>query len=206
MKALLKKIYHWSGGIVSLIKIKKALREQQEVKIVVGSAGIHDKGWIATSMTLLDLTKPEEWKKILPEKSVSAILAEHVWEHLDKKEARIATQTCYRFLKPGGYARIAVPDGNHPDPKYLEYVRPGGTGVGADDHKELYTNDKLAAVFSTAGFKVKSLEYFDQKGKFHFANWEPIDGKIHRSKRFDKRNKHGQLNYTSIIIDAVKPK
>ena len=48
------------------------------------------------------------------------------------------------------------------------------------------------------------LEYFDDFGNFHFEDWSPEDGIIHRSKRFDQRNKES-LVYTSIILDARKP-
>lgn len=36
-----------------------------------------------------------------------------------------------RVLKPGGYVRVAVPDGFHPDPAYIEMGRPGGYGTGS---------------------------------------------------------------------------
>jgi len=50
---------------------------------------------------------------------LDAILAEHVWEHLTKEEALIAALTCYRYIKNGGYLRVAVPDGPHPNPQTL---------------------------------------------------------------------------------------
>jgi predicted SAM-dependent methyltransferase len=55
-----------------------------------------------------------------------------------------------------------------------------------------------------ADFKVNLLEYFDQEGKFHFIEWDPLEGKIHRSSRLDDRNKDGNLKFTSIILDAYK--
>ena len=39
---------------------------------------------------------------------------------------------------PGGNFRIAVPDGFHTDPSYIENVKPGGTGEGSEDHKNLF--------------------------------------------------------------------
>lgn len=39
-----------------------------------------------------------------------AFLAEHVWEHLSLEDAHRATRNCYRFLRPGGRLRLAVPD------------------------------------------------------------------------------------------------
>lgn len=97
-----------------------------------------------------------------------------------------------------------MPDGYHNKEEYINYVRPGGSGAGADDHKVLYTYKSLTKIFQDAGFHVKLLEYFDENGKFHFTEWNERDGMIHRSVRFDERNCNDELNYTSIIIDAVK--
>ena len=63
-------------------------------------------------------------------------MAEHVWEHLSEADARAANRLCFRYLKPGGVLRLAVPDGLHPDPGYIDEVRPGGTGAGVDDQEE----------------------------------------------------------------------
>jgi predicted SAM-dependent methyltransferase len=49
------------------------------------------------------------------------------------------------------------------------------------------------------------LEHFDEQGVFHATEWDPLEGMIERSARFDDRNKNGTLAYTSIIIDAIKP-
>lgn len=38
-----------------------------------------------------------------------------------------------------------------------------------------------------------------------FYKPDNINGKIHRSKYFDERNKNGELKYTSLIFDAIKP-
>jgi len=89
-------------------------------------------------------------------------LAEHVWEAFDIEESLVAARNCFRFLKPGGYLRVAVPDGNHPNPLYIADVRPGGSGSGAEDHKFLYTHSTLSTVFESAGLKVNLLEYFDE--------------------------------------------
>ena len=132
------------------------------------------------------------------------MLAEHVWEHLTIDQGLEAAQRCFEYLKPGGYLRVAVPDGFHPDELYRHRVRPGGSGAGADDHRVLYNHITLADIFEKAGFRVDLLEYFDSEGKFHFVDWNPEDGKINRSWRFDRRNEDGATNYTSIILDAYK--
>ncbi|MGF1986573.1 MAG: FkbM family methyltransferase [Nostoc sp. ZfuVER08] len=174
------------------------------IKIIVGSAGVNQTGWISTDINNLNLLRPEDWENMFSKSVIDVILAEHVWEHLTKDEGIIAAQNCYLYLKPGGYIRIAVPDGFHPSSEYISWVKPGGVGAGALDHKILYNYISLKEVFEIAGFKVNLLEYFDEQGEFNFIDWNSDDGMIHRSSRFDERNINGKLNYTSLILDAQK--
>jgi predicted SAM-dependent methyltransferase len=176
-------------------------------RIVIGACSKHDSGWIPTEISYLNLLKPEHWERALVPASLDAMLAEHVWEHLTPKEAEKAVQICYTYLKPGGYIRIAVPDGLHPSPEYLSWVRPGGATPGqlSNDHKVLYTYQTLVSEFEAAGFSAKLYEYFDELGEFHYRDWNTAEGTIRRSKRFDPRNSDGSLTFTSIIMDAYKP-
>ena len=163
-----------------------------------------DKGWLPTSIDFLDLLKECDWQRYFYPNSIDAILAEHVWEHLTAAEGLQAAKNCFHYLRPGGYIRIAVPDGLHPDHCYIESVKVGGSGPGSNDHKVLYTYATLKELFEAAEFKVDLLEYFDERAEFHYKEWDPKDGMIHRSKLWDERNKDGRLNYTSIIIDGHK--
>ena len=172
------------------------------LRIVVGASGVVDSGWTKTEQTYLDLLKPDDWERYFNPGQIDAILAEHVWEHLTVDQGIMAARTCLRYLRPGGYLRIAVPDGNHPDPGYISGVKPGGLGPGADDHKVLYDYKSLSRTISAVGLKVEPLEYFDENGRFVFNPWNARDGMIHRSARYDERNHDGKLNYTSLIIDA----
>ncbi|HEV8069019.1 MAG TPA: methyltransferase domain-containing protein [Planctomycetaceae bacterium] len=185
--------------------LKKRVRQSSPLRIVVGAGGLYDLGWIPTDVDVLDILDDAHWRRLFRENSIDAILAEHVWEHLTAEQGLRAAQNCNRFLRPGGYLRAAVPDGFHPDPTYLERVRPGGSGAGAQDHKLLYNHETFRQLFESAGFQVEPLEYFDSAGQFYAANWDPALGKIDRSQRFDERNKQGQLVYTSVILDARKP-
>ncbi|MEO6001396.1 MAG: hypothetical protein ABIN89_31380 [Chitinophagaceae bacterium] len=191
-------------AIKGSVALKHALKNRPNPRIVVGASGVFQDDWIPTDVHTLNLLKPERWKFFLKENSIESILAEHVWEHLAVDEGTIAAKTCYRYIKNGGYARIAVPDGYHNKKEYINYVKPGGTGDGANDHKVLYTYKTLSKVFTDAGFSIKLLEYFDEQGEFHFTGWDPKKGMVHRSKRFDERNTNNELNYTSLIIDAIK--
>ncbi|MFH1999658.1 MAG: methyltransferase domain-containing protein, partial [Planctomycetota bacterium] len=167
-------------------------------------------GWVPTNQETFNILVESDWSAYFKPDSLDAILAEHVWEHLTTEEAAIAARNCYHFLKPGGYLRVAVPDGFHPVPDYIEWVRPGGNGPGADDHKVLYTCNTFQRLFTLVGFNVDMLEYYDEQGLFHYVDWEPADGMIRRSMRFDKvtfdRSKSGgNFDFTSIVLDARKP-
>jgi predicted SAM-dependent methyltransferase len=143
------------------------------------------------------------WHRFFADRSVDAILAEHVWEHLTPEDASKAARTCYRFLRPSGRLRIAVPDGNNPAPEYIAAVRPGGSGPGAQDHQQLFTVHSLSRLLEEAGFDVTPLEWFDENGEFHSRAWDPMDGFVRRSLRFDERNVNGKSGYTSLIVDAI---
>lgn len=175
------------------------------MRVVVGAGGRYEPGWIPTDLDSLNLTDSVDWGQLFQTASIDVIFAEHVWEHLTAPEAQTATGYCFRYLKPGGRLRIAVPDGFHPDPSYQEYVRPGGTGPGADDHKALYNHETLSALLREAGFHPHPLEYFDEAGTFHQEKWNSEFGTVKRSARLDERNCDGKLNYTSLIVDGIKP-
>jgi predicted SAM-dependent methyltransferase len=190
-------------------KISEALRVQRyrvSGKILIGAAGQGNPGWLPTEKRFLDVTERGCFTLYWKPGSRRAFLAEHVWEHLDEEEAGKAIANCFEFLRPGGRLRLAVPDGCHPDPAYIESVRPGGTGAGADDHKVLYNYGSLSGKLALAGFRVELLEYWDESGRFHAREWSPEDGHIRRSSRHDPRNRAGTLAYTSLIVDGIKPR
>lgn len=186
-------------GIYSITNIVDG-KNTNSMKIEIGGVG-NQPGWVVTQINTLNLLKEGDWQKF---SNIKMLLAEHVWEHLSRTEAQKAAEMCYKHLSLGGHLRVAVPDGYHPDTDYIEYVRPGGSGVGADDHKILYTYKTLAHIFESVGFNVTLLEYWDEDGEFHHIPWDVDDGRIRRSLRFDPRNTDGQPHYTSIILDARK--
>jgi predicted SAM-dependent methyltransferase len=197
-------IFSFLKKIILKKKIEKKIQQSSDLKIIIGAAHTEIDGWISTNRDVLDLLKPDRWQRLLGEPKIKAILAEHVWEHLTEADALFAAQLCYKFLKPGGYMRVAVPDGYFPNQEYIDYVKPGGHGAGSDDHKVLYNYKTFKSVFENAGFKVDLLEYFDEGGQFCESTWNAEDGMIFRSKRFDERNTDSEIKYSSIIIDAKK--
>jgi predicted SAM-dependent methyltransferase len=181
------------------------LHFQKRLKLNIGSAGVNsDDSWLPTDIDILDITDHGNWSSLLNKIRFKNIMAEHVWEHLTEEHTALANKNCYDFLERGGGLRIAVPDGNHPDEKYIEWVRVGGNGEGADDHKILYTYDVMKQKLEKVGFEVRLLEYWDENGKFHYTDWTNEGGLIRRSRRYDERNVSGELKYTSLIVDAIK--
>jgi predicted SAM-dependent methyltransferase len=175
-------------------------------KVIIGASEITYSGWFATEKDVLDVTDRNTFLRHWKPASRSAFLAEHVWEHLDEERARSANANCFEFLEPGGRLRIAVPDGYKPDPDYIDWVRPGGVGPGAQDHLILYSYKSLSQQLALAGFDTFALEYWDEKGHFHFQEWLSTEGHIRRSSRYDPRNQEKPLAYTSLIVDGIKPK
>jgi predicted SAM-dependent methyltransferase/GT2 family glycosyltransferase len=184
----------------------KAIRNSgSSPKIIVGAGCTQYQGWVSTDRDILNLLNENDWRSYFHPEMLDAILAEHVWEHLTSQEAEIAVRFCLRYLRPGGHLRLAVPDGYHRDANYLDQVRPGGSGEGADDHKVLYNYRTLSELLQRVGYKVQLLEWFDEEGHFHHEDWDEADGFVSRSTRYDPRNRVNPTEYTSLIVDAIKP-
>lgn len=204
MYKILKILFH----IAKLLKIKLRIIHckfaNKDIKLIIGAGGIIHKGWIATDIDSLNIIHVNDWRRLFPPLSVSAILAEHVFEHLSFDDASKAFENCFHYLKDSGYIRIAVPDGLNPSKEYIQNVMPGGQGLGAKDHKVLYDYHTMVKLLESQGFNVILLEYYDENGNFHYNEWAPEMGMISRSRRFDPRNQGGEFLYSSLIVDAIK--
>ena len=173
-------------------------------RVVLGAGQTDFPGWEATDREVVDVACRDDFARLWAPGSRRLFLAEHVWEHLPAEAAAAGLRNCREFLAPGGCLRIAVPDGFHPDPEYIEHVRPGGTGAGADDHHALYTVDSLSKLVREAGLTSEPVEYWDAAGTFH-SNYTDDRGRISRCLANDARNADGKPNYSSLIIDCVRP-
>ena len=186
----------------------QSIAPEKPVRIIIGAGDQRWPGWIHTQKEELDLQNPEDWESSFHNRRADAFLCEHVWEHMTKDEGIIAAKTCFQWLRPGGYLRCAVPDANFPDREYQLSARVGGPGPKdhpAADHKIIYDYILFSDVFKHAGFDVDLLEYCDEKGRFHYNQWSPVDGPIYRSLRSDHRNQESDIKSVSLIIDAIKP-
>jgi len=191
-------------NILALIRLKSKIKNSTgKLQIIIGSEKTKYDNWLSTNIESLNLLSINSFKNLFGDKKADRFLAEHVFEHISYEDALIALRHCYKYLKKGGAIRIAVPDGFHPNPNYIDMVKPGGFGYGSDDHKLLYDYKLLSKVLEEAGFKVNLLEYYDEQGEFHFNDWDSKDGHIMRSMRYDRRFNE-PLGYSSLIIEGIK--
>lgn len=183
------------------VEIRLRARFQSPLRVIVGSSGTRQRGWISTDIQHLDVTDPNDWHQLFGPHRVSVVLAEHVWEHLQPQEAEAAARLAYEWLAPGGHMRIAVPDGNNPNPEYIDEVRPGATGLGASyGHHVLYTVESLTRLLRGTGFLCLPLEYFTPDGVFAAVEWDSEDGHVRRSTHTSGSTSR------SLIVDAQKPR
>ena len=207
---LLRHIYRPARRLVARRQLARRIRSLRErharCRVVIGANKKCQAGWIPSEFYTLDVRDPADWQQYFHRESVDALVAEHVWEHLSIDDGQAAARLCLAYLKPGGHLRIAVPDGLFPDPSYIEFVEPGGSGPSAWDHRVLFTYRILGAALEEVGFEVELLEYYDEDGAFHEKEWDPDDGRIERSARLQKPGVRtfGGLPYTSLIVDAHK--
>ena len=201
MKELLKKLKIF----IKRIRLKTQVFWAKEVNLIVGAGGTSYPNWIPAEKDCLDISKKDDFDKVLGRRKINKLLAEHVLEHLDDITLKQSLSNINTFLVTSGSFRIAVPDGYHSDLNYIEQVKPGGTGNGSDDHKHLFTYQTLSQLLTENGFQASLVEYWDEKGQFH-SNYKNNDelGYIKRSLINDQRNSDNNPNYTSLIIDAIK--
>ena len=179
------------------------LRLARATKVIIGASGTTMPGWVSTDVDTLDLCAFKSFSRIWSDRG-SPISCGTCLGAFGRVCALEAVKNCSGFLAPCGRLRVAVPDGNHPDPKYIEYVRPGGTGPGCDDHKRLFTVSTLCDLINEGGLVPVPMEWWDSDGNFHKEVWNVEDGLVTRSADYDERNKIVPLSYTSLIVDAFK--
>lgn len=183
-------------------ELRQRAAASDPLAVVLGAGATQYPGWLNTDRDLLDLCVDADWARLFAPASLDRLLCEHVLEHLTLDRNRLALTNCFRYLKPGGRLRIAVPDGNRRDSVYRAEVTPP-----RDGHELLFTLESLSALLGETGFRVQPLEWFDESDHFHARAWNPEDGMILRSRRFDRQPdfRREDLFYTSLIVDAVKP-
>lgn len=189
--------------------LKLLIKINVKPKIILGAALTSQFGWVSTNEEWLDITSEYDWLEIFKGKRiVKNMVAEHVFEHLTESEAKKALLILKKYLVHGGKIRIAVPDGNNPDPEYRRNAGINGLGPDASDHKQFYTAENLIDLLNSSGFDAILVEGFTKEGSLVIDNCLKEEGFIRRSRSnqaLDK-TKYG-WNFkdanTSLIVDGI---
>ena len=184
-------------------EINKLALSGYPVRLNIGSSIIHYESWISLDLPFFDLLRTDLCKQLFGKHRIDNILMEHVLEHLTPSEVKMALLNLKPYLKKNtGIIRIAVPDKNHPNPLYIEYVRPNGSGPGANDHKSFWNLDDFITMSNILGYEVQALEYYDISGTLHHDHGiiDESYGVIRRSAQ--KRSNNDEIHdYSSLIVD-----
>ncbi|MFH2030655.1 MAG: hypothetical protein ABIJ40_08595 [Bacteroidota bacterium] len=204
LKQPFKPIYFRILRIRDTIRFHRYLKNHRDINIIIGSSRTKYEGWFSSEQYFLDISKQSHFQRILKERKISKILAEHVLEHLTEKDLSRALRNFSLYSSENVNIRIAVPDGNHPDSDYIQSVKPNKNVTKSHGHQVLFNYKTLSAAFRKHGFEPKLLEYWDEKSHFNSIYQNDENGFVYRSFLNDSRNASGKPNYTSLIIDFFK--
>lgn len=133
-------------------------------KIQLGCGSNRLAGWENYDMEV-DITK----KLPFNDNTISAILAEHVVEHITIHQAWNFFEDCYTILEKGGKMRIAVPSVSqiyeNATQNYLEFIKKNGWGENTlkdavksiifnHGHQTIWEKSSLIAILSSIGFTI----------------------------------------------------
>lgn len=191
------------------------------LNVVVGAKSTGYPGWLSTDLRSskappLDIRREEDWRYYFAPGSIDKIVCEHCLEHMSFEDGLRALSNFQKFLKPGGFARIAVPDAYNPNPFYQEHVRPGGLGQllarlyarSEPPHQVHYDYLTLKELVGRARLEPVLCEHFDERGLFWIHAWDKAGAPIRRYYGSPYNRKVFEPWYgfqsLSIIVDAMK--
>jgi predicted SAM-dependent methyltransferase len=199
------------------VRVPSPNGDDRAVNLIVGAKSQQQAGWISSDIDTLDIRRAADWSRNFAPGSIDKILCESCLEHMSYADGLTALRNFYRYLKPGGRVRVAVPDANFRDESYQFWTRPGGGGQlfsrlfiygpNEPDHKVFYDFQSLPALMQAAGFKVRLVEYFDAAGLFYHNPWSYEDGEVTRSyghPRVQRFKFWLGFDFVSLIVDGFK--
>ena len=111
MKKYLSLFRYWLKQEYATYKPYLAIKNQKEIRIILGADGTVNYGFVSTDYPQLDICSEISFSRYLNPQTVGIFLSEHVFEHLSRDDGARAVSNCFVYLKQGGLLRIAVPDG-----------------------------------------------------------------------------------------------
>jgi predicted SAM-dependent methyltransferase len=165
---------------IKKINFRRKIAAVNKVMLTVGAGSTNYPGWISVDKDALDITKKEDFSQTFRKNQIFKILAEHVIEHIERKDFENFLYSVREYLDTFGTIRVAVPDAYHPSGYVKELTKPGGTEPGADDHKVFYTINMMQEIANANGYNLAPIEYFDDAGIFHSNGLDFVNGYISR--------------------------
>lgn len=147
------------------------------------------------------LDVPEEQIEYRRMQVIKNILADHVIHELNYDDAVKAMRFAHKYLTPGGRIRIAVPDADHKDERFVKLMK------NIYQPKWDYSSNGMLRMLKAAGFKhFQVKEAFDVAGLFNISTWYRIDGYCKRSFWYDPNNMimDKGMFWSCLIVDAIK--
>jgi predicted SAM-dependent methyltransferase len=195
----------------------------KEMNVVVGAKATGYPGWFSTDLrssqaSALDIRSEEDWRHYFAPNSIDKIVCEHCLEHMSFEDGLKSLSNFQKFLKPSGFARIAVPDAYNPNPYYQEHTRPGGLGqiiarlfiyaLNEPPHQVHYNYLTLSELICRASMEPALCEYFGEDGRFRLYPWNKESAPIRRYHGSSYNRKVFKPWYgfqsLSLIVDAKK--
>jgi predicted SAM-dependent methyltransferase len=205
MFGLLTRLRRYRWYLLGRYKLRREIRNHinagRPLKIILGSSITGFKEWLSTDLPHFDITRQEDWAYLFEEGTIDNLLAEHVFEHLTLSQAKNALLNIRKYLKRSGVFRIAVPDGYHFSPEYIDYCRPGGSGPGCDDHKLLWNMDLLNKTAQECGLKINLLQFYNSNHDFTDSYQDDENGTIGRTYAKMQINQSTPFAISSLIAD-----
>lgn len=153
--------------------------------VYVGSNGLIQPGFVSYVYPELDITNPGDFERLMCPGTVDTFFSEHTLEHIPVDKYPVMFSLFIKYLKPGGFVRLAIPpfhDGHVPTELDKKY-----------GHVGLATAEFLEAQMKSAGFVnvtiLEQLHFQDGRRKaFTSKRWDECEGRVRRSLRHDPRN------------------
>ena len=147
------------------------------------------EGYVAVDMTAQgewsvghDLTTPIP----LGNGSVERFLSEHFFEHIPMESGQWLLQEIHRLLKPGGIARIAVPDYDHPGNRQH---RKRGSDPNHTDHVWFPVYRDLLSLVEASPFQDFEFRSFWDGNRYVEQEVDYSLGLVKRTPDNDRRNR-----------------
>lgn len=158
---------------------------QRPLLVYVGSSGLVQPGFVSYSYSELDITKAEDFRRLFCPGTVDIFFSEHTLEHIPLDHYSILFSLFLKYLKPGGFARIAIPT-------YYDHHVPSDLDKSYG-HVGCASASYLEADMQSAGFVnvtlLENLNFVNGRlAGFTSKRFDECEGRVRRSLRHDSRN------------------